>query len=634
MLRGLHKATANWLGRAITAVVLGTIAVSFAIWGIGDIFRGFGRSTVATIGNVEIGVEQFRQSFNERLRLLSRQVGRPITPDQARTAGLDRQLLGELLAQAAVDNNAHALRLGLSDAEIAKRITTDPSLRGPTGQFDRFRFEQLLRQLGYSEARFVDEQRRVALRRQLADTLGGEMNATATLADVRNRFENEERRIDYVVLTPAQAGEIQSPAADVLAKYFDEHKFQYRAPEYRKLALIVVSPAEIAPRIEVSDADIKHSFEEHRDRYTTPERRELQQIVFPSMDEARAARERLDKGLAFAALATERGLKDQDINLGNVAKSAIIDRAVADAAFAAKEGEITQPIEGRFGATIVRVGKVEPEKSRPFEEIAPEIKRDIALERAKSQILDFHDKIEDARASGLTLTEVGKKLNLPVRSIEAIDRSGRAADGAPARDLPESPELIAGAFASDVGVENDPLQTAGGGFIWFDVIGVTPSHDRTLDEVKARVEENWRSEQIAARLKVKASELADKLKAQSMAEVAAANGLKAATADKLKRGNPTAAIPAKVLADVFRVAKGETGSAETDRPTERIVFRVADVSVPALDRDAPATKRIEEGLRRALGDDLVAQYISQLETDLGATINQDALRTAVGGSTN
>ena len=39
MLRGMRQASANWLGRIVMAVVLGMIAISFAIWGIGDIFR-------------------------------------------------------------------------------------------------------------------------------------------------------------------------------------------------------------------------------------------------------------------------------------------------------------------------------------------------------------------------------------------------------------------------------------------------------------------------------------------------------------------------------------------------------------------------------------------------------------------
>src|SRR5262249_7600359 len=103
MLRGIHKASSTWLGKAGIAAVMGVIAISFAIWGIGDIFRGFGRNAVATIGGVEISIEQFRQFYNDRLQQLGRQVGRPITPDEARARGLDRQLLAQLMAETAID---------------------------------------------------------------------------------------------------------------------------------------------------------------------------------------------------------------------------------------------------------------------------------------------------------------------------------------------------------------------------------------------------------------------------------------------------------------------------------------------------------------------------------------------------
>ncbi len=153
------------------ATVVGFLVISFAIWGIGDIFRGFGRSTVAKIGSTEITIEQFRNLYNERLQQYARQLGRPITPDQARALGLDRLVIAQLIADIALDERVRTLGLNLSDAEVAKQITSDPAFQGPNGQFDRFRFEQTIRQAGYTEARFIAEQRRRLLRRQLAGTV-------------------------------------------------------------------------------------------------------------------------------------------------------------------------------------------------------------------------------------------------------------------------------------------------------------------------------------------------------------------------------------------------------------------------------------------------------------------------------
>src|SRR5437016_4462644 len=93
MLRGMRQASTNWLGRIVLAVVMGLITISFAIWGIGDIFRGFGRSTFAKIGGTEISIEVFRDLYRDQLQQLSRRLGRQLTLEQARAMGLDRQII-------------------------------------------------------------------------------------------------------------------------------------------------------------------------------------------------------------------------------------------------------------------------------------------------------------------------------------------------------------------------------------------------------------------------------------------------------------------------------------------------------------------------------------------------------------
>src|SRR6201998_4969881 len=111
MLRGLRKASSNWLGKAVMSVAMGALIVSFGIWGIADIFRGFGQSTVAKVGSTEISINEFRQTYTDKLQQLGRQFGRPLTMDQARAFGLDRQTLQQTIAEAALDEEAR--RLGL-----------------------------------------------------------------------------------------------------------------------------------------------------------------------------------------------------------------------------------------------------------------------------------------------------------------------------------------------------------------------------------------------------------------------------------------------------------------------------------------------------------------------------------------
>src|ERR1700737_1431055 len=130
MLRGLRKASSNWLGKTIMAVVMGVLIVSFGIWGIADIFRGFGQSTLAKVGGTEISAEQFRQIYLDKLQQLGRQFGRPLPSEQARAFGRDRQVLQQTIAEAALDEEARRMGLGQSDAETTRMIFTDPHFKG------------------------------------------------------------------------------------------------------------------------------------------------------------------------------------------------------------------------------------------------------------------------------------------------------------------------------------------------------------------------------------------------------------------------------------------------------------------------------------------------------------------------
>jgi len=633
MLRGMRKASSNWLGRIVMGIVLGLIAVSFAIWGIGDIFRGFGQSTVAKIGSTEITVAQFRQIYNDRIQQLGRELGRPITPDQAKLLRLDQQLVGQLVAEAALDQRARQLRLNVSDAEVARQITNDPSFKGLNGQFDRARFEQLIRNAGFTEQRFTAEQKRLTMRREVADTVQAELIPPQTMADAQNRYDNEQRAIDYVVLDSAKAGEVPAPTPEQIAKYYDERKSEFRTPEYRTVAILSVSAADLAKPDSVTDADAKQFYDANTARFGTPERRQVAQISFPNAEEAQAAAARLEKSeLTFAALAKERGLSEKDIDLGLVTKSGMIDRAVADAAFALKEGETSTPIKGMFGTMLVHVVKVEPENVKPFDQVAAEIKQAIATDRARSEIAAIHDKVEDERAGGSRLTEIAQKLNLKARTVEAVDRQGRDPDGKPISDLP-STNVISSAFGSDVGVENEPLQMAGGGYLWFEVLGVKRSGERTLDEVRAQVEQRWRESQVSERLKAKADEIVGKMKAgTSLNDAASAEGLNVQTTFGMKRSGNTGSLPPSVVSAVFATPKDGVSSADGKDGNERVIFQVTDVSVPAFDANSPDSRKITDTMRRSITEDLLAQYVTRLQTDLGATINMDAVRRSVSGS--
>ncbi len=630
LMSKLREGAGSWVAK----IFLGLLILSFGVWGIADVFRGIGAQDVATIGSTKIGTEDFRRIYTDRLQTLSRQFGRGITPDQARALGLDRQILGELLAENAFDEKSRQLGLGIDDATLARRIQADPNFRGPGGNFDPAYFQGVLRNNGFTEARYVAAERKLMLRQQIARALGGEVAAPAVLREAVRRYEIEERNAEFVTLAPRDAGEIPAPTPEQLAKFFEERKATFRAPEFRKIALLSLTLEALLPWVQLSEADLKKAYEDRKERFSTPERREVEQIVFANPEEARAVAERLRSGAKFEEIILERKLDKKDTSLGLVTKRELLDAAIAEAAFALAAGGTSAPVAGRFGSVIVRVVKIEPGREPPFSEVEPLLRRELAGDRARRQMLELHDKIEDDRASGATLAETARKVGLTPNIIEAIDRSGREPDGTLLQNLPAREQLLTGAFAARIGVESDAIelrvQGAAIGYVWYDVLEIAASRDRTLEESKSRVEARWRDEETGKKLSARAEEIRGKLDAGSTF-AAAAPGLTVQTRNKLTRSKPAEGLDARVLARIFDTPQGKAAVAVPDDGVGRVVFRVTAITLPA---EATVLAAQSEQLLKGIEDDLVTQYLLRLQSELGVRINDVALQKVVGGERN
>jgi peptidyl-prolyl cis-trans isomerase D len=614
------------------AVVMGVLIVSFGVWGIADIFKGFGQSTLVKVGRTEISTEAFRQLYSDRLQQLSRQFGRPLNQEQARLFGLDRQVLQQTIAEAALDEEARRMGLSQSDAETMRMVYADPNFKGVNGQFDAARFAAMIRQFGYSEQRYLAEQRRVSLRRQIAGTISAAVEPPKPMIDVLTRFQNEQRSIDYVKLDAAQAGTIDPPSPETLAAYFEDHKAQFRAPEYRKLSFALITPDEIGKWSTVSDEEARKIFDERKDKMGTPEKREVSQIVFPTMEEAAAARNRIAAGTSYEDVAKERGLNPADYDLGMIAKSAIIDPATADAAFALASGEVSQPVQGRFGVALVKVGKIEAGSVPTYDNVAAIIKKEIATANARAKVNELQGKMEDERGGGASVAEAAQKLGLTAVTIDAVDRSGRLPNGQLVGNIPRGLDVVSQAFNSDIGVDNDPIQYQGG-YVWYDVLGITPSRERSLDEVRDQLETRWREDQISSRLRTKAAEMVKKLETGgNLAEEAASIGSKVETARDFRRDASPPGLPSSVVTAAFRTAKDGVG--QSGSGSEWLVFRVTDIVVPPIDLASEEVKKLQETLQRSLTDEQVAQYVTKIEADIGTSINEAAFAQVTGAASN
>lgn len=631
MLQGINRIGKSWAGRVIVAVMFGFLIVSFAVWGIGDIFRGNVRTQVATVGGIDISAEAFRNAYQTEYQSLIRRLRQTITPDQARAFGLDQRVLSRLVTEAAFDAETRRLGLQVPDPLVLRSIQEDPSFRGPDGRFDPRLFADMVRQLGMSEAQFVREQRAVVARQQFAEGMTGASRAPLALREAIHRYGAERRSVEFVRLTPAMLGEAPAPTDPQVQTFYDERKADYRAPEYRVLTLLPLDAATLAKPDGVTDDEARAYYARIKDtRFGNPERRTVEQISFPTLADADAAAARIRSGASFEDLAKERGLGGPALELGTFARGEMVDPATAEAAFGLPQGEVSAPVTGRFGPVLIRVTKIEPATLKPFEEVAPEIRREIALARARDEVQKVHDAIEEQRASGRPLGEIARERGLPTVGAAAVDRSGLDKSGQAIPGLPGGPAMLASAFRSDVGADTDAVPTADGGYVWFEVTGVEPSRDRPLAEVRDRVAADWAKEEGARGLAERARLAVERIdKGETVAAVA--GDARPETATDFARTGQAGALPATVVARVFATPVGKAASASDG--ADRIVFKITAATVPPFVTTTQESIAADGQARSLVSEEVLAESIAEVEKRVGVTLYPENIRRAIGGET-
>jgi peptidyl-prolyl cis-trans isomerase D len=631
MLQNRRNVGKTWVGKVVAGVLFTLLILSFAVWGIGDIFRGGATTTVVRVGDTEIDAQTGRGVYTRQLRQLSAQLGQPITPEQARLFGVDRQVLGQIATEAVLDERASQIGLQAGQTLVARSIVEEPAFQ-EGGEFSPDAFRRYLSLAGLSEQMFVRQQANDLERRMIVEAVGAGIDAPIAAEEALHRYDAERRTAGYVVLPESLAGEIGEPSEETLESFFAERRSQWRAPEYRAADVLAISAEAIADPSAVSEEAVRARYQDVAEtRFGTAERRAIQRIPFPTVEEAEAAAQRIESGeTTFEGLAEERGVASDVLNLGVLARSEVLDPAVAEEAFALAENEVGEPVEGRFGASLVRVTDIQPAAVQPLEEVEDAIRMEIALERATDRIRTVYDEIEDQRAAAIPLSDIAAERGLDVIRVEAVDRQGRGPEGEPI-DLPTGDTLVEALFATDVGVDDLAIRTEDGGYVWYALTDVEPARERALEEGRDEVGEAWRDEQIAQALTERARAFVERLEAgETLETVAEEAGLSVSQAQGLARDTAAGPLTEPAVARIFATRVGEPGTAPLG-DTERVVFRVEEATVPDYIVTTPQAEAYDRQLSQMLSQDVLEQYIAYLQQELEAQIDEAAFEAAIGG---
>ncbi len=618
MLATLRGATSG----IVIKVLMVIIAASFAIWGIGDVFRGGGEKTLAKVGEREIGVVEFRNFLDRRLRDISRSTGLNFTVEDARKRGMDRQILGELLRATALDEQARQLKMSVSPEYIAKSLAKNPAYQDSDGNFNAAIIQRALMQSGISEQRFLLEEKQNMLRGAFTNALVAGLKAPQTLVEIANLFANEQRDVKYLVLTTDKI-KVDDPSDKQLEEFYKKNSRRYAVPERRSFNVMFIDAATLGKDTKITDDLIKAHYEDRKSKYGTPETRVIEQIAFPDEAAAKKALEKIKQGSSFEDIAKEMGFTDKDRLLGEFTKDNVPDAAIGKAAFALKEMQISEPVKGALSVYLLRVSKIKPAHFKTIDEVRDELVKIIQVNAGRDLLLDLRDKVEDGRGGGATFKQIAKEFGLKYIETPPVDKSGLTADKKPVKDVPDWQDVVKAGFDSDVGVEMDPITTRDDGFIWEEVREVIPEHIKPLKEVADLNKQFWLDEQKRKLVIKQAEKLKEKAEAgTSLEDIARETGGEIKKVTGIKRNEASAAFGTAAVQATFRTAPDGYAVAVGSDGKSALLIKSSPVMIPPFDPKSASSKQAAQSLDRMIRNDVYGAYMSRVQENIGVDIRQ------------
>jgi peptidyl-prolyl cis-trans isomerase D len=607
------------VAKVFLSVLFGLLIISFAIWGIGDIFRGTtGSVTIAKVGDTDVPQEEFRRLFSREFNRLRQQFGGNFDTEMARQIGLDRQVLQSLITRALINRQAQDLNMLVTDDQVRSEIFATPAFKNALGEFDRARYEQALRASGMSEGEFIVSLRGDIERQQIFSALTAGTEAPTVLTERLYAYRAEKRIADYIVVATDKLAPPDAPDNATLKAFYDESTASYMAPEYRTLSYVYLTPDSVYQEIKIDDGALRAAYEARKAEFTEPERRELRQILLDSEDAATAAYDRLREGADFAALAEE--LTDAPpIDLGSVTRDSM-PSALSDAAFALALNTPSAPVASDFGWHILQVESIQPASESSFDEVRDTLRDELKHSQAVDSLVSIANQFDDQLGAGGTLEEAADKLGFTVRTLDALDRQGRDIEGNALADLPSPRRFVETAFELDAGAESLLQETEDGGYFVLRVDGVTPEKVRRFEDVREQVLANWQAQERQTRAFAQADSLAERLRGgETLEALSFGENLSVTRTGQLDR---FAREPSPNLASaLFELKPGEVTVA--DGPEGPIIAVLREIAPADPKADEAQVAALGDEVARTLSQDIAQRFLNALQTHYGVSVNND-----------
>ncbi|HVI87830.1 MAG TPA: SurA N-terminal domain-containing protein [Dongiaceae bacterium] len=617
MLSTIRHKTASWIAKVLFVILI----FAFGAWGVGDIFRGNTKSApIAKVGNLEYSEVELNHDLRQTLQQYQQQYPQ-LTMQQLKTLGIAQKVVDQGINDKLFQVYARQLGISVPSSMVLQTIQVDPNFKGLDGKFNRQQFLSVLSQHGIDEAGYVAQTRQSLLNRLLFRALFRSSQVPQQLTNEIYGYQAETRAADVLVIPAASVTNVPQPDDAALEQFHKDHSKQYMRSEYRAVNILLLSPNDFMKGINVTDQEIAQAYDQHKADYSTPETRDIDQVVVQDPAVADKILAAMKSGKTFAAAVKEVTGTDP-VDLGAHSKDTLQPKELQDPAFALAADAVSQPVKTAFGIHLLHAKSITPGNTQTLDQVKDQLRNNLALGKANDSLVQVLNQLDDALGGGASVADAAKKLNLTLKTVDAMDNTGADKQG---KDLGLRPDIIALVQQTESGSTSQVVPLQDGAYAVAQVTGVTPPELKPLAEVKDQVTKDWIADQQMQAAVKQAAQLTDKLRnGGTLADQAKALKLEVKHSAAIARtiGDQDNGVAPELAQKLFAAKAGDY--VDGQMADGAVIAQLTGVTAAVATDHKDDAKTITDKLLQDLRFQLTDEFSAALQQEIPVTRN-DAL---------
>src|SRR3984957_20412277 len=510
-------------------LICAAMVIAFIPGNLGSDLTGTpGKGVVAKVDGEDITAEEVRETARGMLQQQGAQLGAnasmllPFFAQRAADQLVDRQALV-----------AEAQHMGLkaTPQEVKDELQHGrySEIFFPGGTFiGEAEYQGLLQQHNLTPPCFEDSVGKEILISKLQALITG--SASVSDAAIRQEFDKQNTKVkfEYAVLSQDDIKKGLHPTTEELKAFYDSHQKNYAnsVPEKRKVKYAMIDLSKIQNGVQVTHDELQSYYNQHRDQYRMAEQAKVSHILIktplPGPDgkvdekgvvEAQRRAEDLLKqlkaGAKFEDLARkyseDTGSAKERGSLGWIGKGRTVPE-FKKAAFSLPKGQISDLVKSSYGFHIIRVDDRQDAHMKTLEEVKDQIEPVLKQQKAQQMAQKQAEALlSSAKAEGLDAAAAAK--SAPVINSDFFGRKDMLPGLGPATQFMDAVFSAADKAPPDMAATSQ-------GFVVYQLLAIKPASTPSFEEIRSKVEDEFKNERSNTLLTQKTQELSDRAKTE------------------------------------------------------------------------------------------------------------------------